>query len=185
MTGVQTCALPIYFTGYAIYKKLSNPYFDRLVRNIRSKFKATLITTKQTAETILNGNKQGLLGVYGFASDQLPRPADNNHWFAFMGIETPIHVGAEILAKKFDMNAVLLIGKRVKRGYYEATFEVMSTDIHSIPDYQLSERFIKKIEELIREAPEHYLWTHKRWKRKRKVENTTIFENKKTTLQTQ
>ena len=157
----------ITFQGVGIYKKVSNPYFDKLVRNIRSKFKATLITTKETKSFMEQRAIDKRLCLYGFASDQTPRRAENNHWFTFLGIETPIHIGAELFAKKFDMNVGFLKSKRVKRGYYEATIELLSDNVSSIPDYELSELFIRKVEEQIYEAPEFYLWSHKRFKHKK------------------
>jgi len=157
----------ITFKGYAIYKRIANPYFDKLVRDIRSKFKAYLITTKETKSCIEQNNKKGILGVFGFASDQTPRRSDNLYWDSFMGIETPIHFGAEMLAKRYDMNVIFLKVKKIKRGYYEASFEVLSEDVKSIPDYKISETFIRKVEQQIYEAPEFYLWTHKRWKHKK------------------
>lgn len=157
----------ITFKGYGIYKKIANPYFDKLVKNIRAKFKAYLITTKETKTTIEQNAKNGVLGVFGFASDQTPRRSDNMYWDSFLGIQTPIHVGAEMLAKRYDMNVIFLKVKKVKRGYYEASFEVLSEDIKSIPDYKLSENFMRKVEQQIYEAPEFYLWTHKRWKHKK------------------
>ena len=51
--------------GFGIYKKLANPYFDKLVKRIRSKFKAELITTKQTIPTIAENHKNHVLGLYG------------------------------------------------------------------------------------------------------------------------
>lgn len=157
----------ITFKGYGIYKKIANPYFDKLVKNIRAKFKAYLITTKETKTTIEQNAKNGVLGVFGFASDQTPRRSDNMYWDSFLGIQTPIHVGAEMLAKRYNMNVIFLKVKKVKRGYYEASFEVLSEDIKSIPDYKLSENFMRKVEQQIYEAPEFYLWTHKRWKHKK------------------
>jgi len=157
----------ITFKGYGIYKKIANPYFDKLVKNIRAKFKAYLITTKETKTTIEQNAKNGVLGIFGFASDQTPRRSDTMHWDSFMGIETPIHTGAEMLAKRYDMNVIFLKVKKVKRGYYEASFEVLSDDVKSIPDYKLSENFMRKVEQQIYEAPEFYLWTHKRWKHKK------------------
>ena len=156
----------INFKGYAIYKRLANPHFDKLVKDIRSKFKAYLITTKETIPTMLENDTSNTLSVYGFASDQTPRRAESNHWYTFMGIETPIHFGAESLAKKHDMNIIYLKVKKVKRGYYEATFEVLSEDVHSVPNFKISETFMQKVEQQILEAPEFYLWTHKRWKHK-------------------
>ena len=157
----------ITFNGYAIYKRIRNKYFDKLVRDIRSKFKAYLITTKETKMVIEENIKNGTLGVYGFASDQSPRPTENMYWYKFMGIETPIHIGAELLAKRYDMNVIYLKVKKVKRGYYEGTFEVLTTDMNTIPNFKLSEQFMDKVEQQILEAPEYYLWTHKRWKHKK------------------
>lgn len=157
----------INFTGYGIYKKIANKHFDKLVKDIRSKFKAVLITTKQTSKIIEECANNNKLGVFGFASDQTPRWSDNLYWHHFMGIETPIHIGAEILAKRHNMNVIFLRTKKIKRGYYEATFEVITEDINSIPDYKISEDFISRVEQQIYEQPEYYLWTHKRWKHKK------------------
>jgi KDO2-lipid IV(A) lauroyltransferase len=157
----------ITFKGYGIYKKLANSYFDKLVRDIRSRFKAYLITTKETKTCIEENSKNGILGLYGFASDQTPRGSHNLHWNSFLGIETPIHIGAEVLAKRFDMNVVFLKTTKVKRGYYEATLELLSDDVNSVPNYKISEDFMRKVEQQIYENPSLYLWTHKRWKHKR------------------
>jgi KDO2-lipid IV(A) lauroyltransferase len=158
----------IEFEGFAIYKKVNNKYFDKLVRNIRSKFKATLITTSQTIPVIKENESLGNRGVYGFASDQSPQQSKAFHWQKFMGIETPVHTGAEMLVKRFDMNVIFLRVKKVKRGYYEATFELMFDNPKAIHDYQISDEFLRRVEKQIYEAPEYYLWTHKRWKHKKK-----------------
>ena len=81
-----------------------------------------------------------------------------------MGHIVPVHTGAEILAKRFDMNVIFLKVKKVKRGYYEASFEILSEDVKSVPNYEITDKFLKLVEEQIYEAPEFYLWTHKRWK---------------------
>lgn len=155
------------FKAYGIYKKLKNPYFDKLVRNIRSKFKATLITTKETIPTIIENNKNKILSLYGFASDQSPRANSAYHWTNFMGIDSPVHTGAEMLAKRYDMNVIFLRVKKVKRGFYEASFEILSEDAENVPNYEITDQFFKLVEQQIYEAPEYYLWTHKRWKHRR------------------
>ena len=157
----------ITFEGFAIYKKINNQYFDKLVRDIRSKFKATLITTKETIPTIRENNKNHRLGVYGFASDQSPKLSAVFHWSPFMGIEVPVHTGAEMLAKKYDMNVIFLQTKKIKRGFYTAHFEVLTQNISQVPNYEITEQFLKLVEKQIEEAPEYYLWTHKRWKHRR------------------
>ena len=159
------------FEGYAIYKKINNPYFDKLVRDIRSKFKAHLITNKETIPTIIKNNKNNILSTYGFASDQSPKINSAFHWTKFMEIEVPVHTGAEILAKRYDMNVVFLKVKKVKRGYYEASFVVLSENVKEIPNYEITDKFMKLVEEQIYEAPEFYLWTHRRWKHRRAIKD--------------
>lgn len=158
----------ITFEGFAIYKKVNNKYFNKLVKDIRSKFGATLITTKETIPLIEKNIRNNHLGVYGFASDQSPQASKAHHWNEFMGIETPVHTGAEMLAKRFDMNVIFLRVKKVERGYYEATFELMFDNPKEVPNYQISDEFLRRVEKQILEAPEFYLWTHKRWKHKKK-----------------
>ena len=155
------------YQGFAIYKKVNNPYFDKLVKKIRSRFKAYLITTKETRSVIEQNESKGNHAIYGFASDQSPQVKPQTYWSKFMGIEVPVYIGAEVLSKKYDMNVVFLKVKKVKRGFYQADIELISDNVNSIPDYQITETFLRKVEEQIHEAPEFYLWTHKRWKHRR------------------
>ncbi len=153
--------------GFAIYKKINNKYFDKLVRDIRSRFKATLITTKETIPLIEENFQNKKLGIYGFASDQSPKLSSAHYWNTFMGIEVPMQTGAEMLAKKYDMNVIFINIQKIKRGFYQATFEVLSDDVCKVPDYQITDKFMELVENQIYKAPEFYLWSHKRWKHRR------------------
>jgi KDO2-lipid IV(A) lauroyltransferase len=154
----------IEFEGFAIYKKINNKYFDRLIHKIRSKHKATLLDSKQTINVVTENESNNKRGIYGFASDQSPQVKPKVYWTKFMGIEVPVHTGAEMLAKQFDMNVIYVRTRKVARGFYEGEFEVFSENVRSVPDYQLTDLFLKRTEEQILEKPEYYLWTHKRWK---------------------
>lgn len=156
-----------HYKAYAIYKKIANPYFDKLVHKIRSKFKAHLITTKETIPVIAANKKNKQLSLYGFASDQSPRLTSTFHWQKFMGIEVPVHTGAEMLSKKYDMSIVFLKINKTKRGFYEGSLEVLSDNVTTSKDYEITDKFLKLVEDQIYEAPEFYLWTHNRWKHKR------------------
>ena len=127
-----------------------------------------MITTKETVPTIESNNEKGVKGLYGFASDQSPQVKQKTYWSNFMGIEVPVYTGAEMLAKKFDMNIMFMKIKKVKRGFYEAELELLTNDAKSNPDYEITEIFLRKVEQQILEAPEFYLWTHKRWKHRNK-----------------
>jgi KDO2-lipid IV(A) lauroyltransferase len=155
--------------GYIIYKRLANKYFDRLVKRIRAKYNSHLITTKETVPTLIKARQEGKLTINGFASDQSPKPDKAFYWSDFMGIKVPVHTGAEMLAKKLDM-AVMFFGvKRLKRGFYETTFKTITLSPNEFKDYEITDIFLRLVEQQILEAPEYYLWTHKRWKHRDKV----------------
>lgn len=153
--------------GIAIYKKIANKHFDDLVKKIRSKFKARLITTKEVNNVIEENYKNNHLAVYGFASDQTPKVNPNTYWRNFMGIEVPVHTGAELLAKRYDMNVIFLKVKKIKRGYYLGEFEVLTENAKSIPNYQIMDAFVERVEKQILEEPAYYMWTHKRFKHRK------------------
>lgn len=155
--------------GYAVYKRLANRYFDRLVKRIRAKYNSHLITTKETIPTLTKTKEQGELTINGFVSDQSPRVGKAYHWNDFMGIKVPIHTGAEMLAKKLDMAVVFFSVKRIKRGYYETTFKTLAVHPNEFENYEITDMFLKLVEAQIYEAPEYYLWTHKRWKHRNRT----------------
>lgn len=155
------------FKCYGVYKKVNNKYFDAKVRAIRSKFKSILVTTDNTIALINDNEKNGIMSLYGLASDQSPQVHKTFHWKQFMGITVPVHTGAEMLAKRYDLEVVFAKVKKVKRGYYEATFVPIANNPKSIPDYEITDAYLKEVEQQILEAPEFYFWTHKRWKHRR------------------
>ncbi|WP_430468418.1 lysophospholipid acyltransferase family protein [Winogradskyella ouciana] len=155
--------------GYAVYKRLENKYFDRLVKRIRAKYNSHLITTKETYAILNESKSKGELTINGFVSDQSPKVNKAFHWNEFMGIKVPMYTGAEMLAKKLDMAVVFFGVKRLKRGYYETTFKTITENPREYKDYDITDIFFKLVEEQILEAPQYYLWTHKRWKHRDKV----------------
>ncbi len=155
--------------GYAVYKKLGNSYFDSLVKRIRAKYNTYLITTKETVFTIKKTRAEGKQGIYGFLSDQSPKYKKAVYWQKFMGITVPVYVSAENLAKELDLAVVFLRVKKIKRGYYEGVFTTIAPNPKDFPNYQITDTFLQLVEEEIREAPEYYFWTHKRWKHRDKV----------------
>ena len=156
--------LKLSYQGIAVYKKIANRYFDKLTKDIRSKYKTEMVSTDKSIPLMANNNRKGILSVYGLASDQSPKTKQIAHWESFMGMETPVHIGPELLSKKYNLNVIFAKVKKVKRGYYEMTLIPITDDAKSLPNYEIIHRYIKEVEKQIYEAPEYYFWTHKRWK---------------------
>ena len=155
--------------GYAIYKRLGNKYFDKLVKRIRAKYNSHLISNKESIAVLMKSKVNNERTICGFVSDQSPKVEKTFYWKEFMGIKVPVHTGAEVLAKRLDMAVVFFGVRRLKRGYYETSFKTIALNPNEFPDYQITDVFIKLVEDQIHEAPEYYLWTHKRWKHRDKV----------------
>lgn len=156
------------FKGYGIYKAIRNKYFNALVKKIRRKFNAELISTKNIIPAMRQNHRQGIQAFYGFISDQSPKEQSIIYWGEFLGIDVPMQVGGEILAKKLDMNVMFARVEKTGRGYYRCTFVPLGRGPKTIPNFEITDWFMKLLEEQIKEAPEFYLWTHKRFKHRNK-----------------
>ncbi|WP_363317253.1 lysophospholipid acyltransferase family protein, partial [Flavobacterium sp.] len=153
--------------GFGIYKTIRNKYFDKLVRKLRSRFDGELIDTRRIIPAMRDHKRKGILGFYGFLSDQSPKLSSTIYWGNFFDMEVPVHVGAEILAKKLDLNIMLVKSTKTGRGRYNARFIPFEGNPKDIPNYEISDMFLKMLENDIRETPEFYLWTHKRFKHRK------------------
>jgi len=154
--------------GYVAYKKITNKYFNKKIKASRSKFKGIMIPTSELLDLIQENDINSKLSIYGLLSDQSPKLGKTHYWSDFMGVKVPIHTGAEMLAKKYNYPVLYLHTKRIKRGYYEATVEVLAEYPREFKDYEITDIFLQKIEKQIRKTPEYYFWTHKRFKHKDK-----------------
>ena len=157
--------------GYAVYKRIENPYFDKLVKRIRARYDSELINTKETVHKMGAAISRGELIINGFIADQTAKHWKAKHFQEFMGIKVPVLTGGEMLAKKFDMAVIYLDIRKVKRGYYEADIKLITKNPKDFPDYEITDQFLALVEAQIHAEPAYYLWTHKRWKYRDKVKD--------------
>ena len=155
--------------GYAVYQKISNKYFDSWVKKVRSKWNTTLITQKQVVPTVVKNHRDNVRGIFGMVSDQSPQKHLAHYWAEFMGIKVPVVNGAEIMARKMDLAVVFLKVSKVKRGYYNAEFIPITSSGKQTEKNEITDTFLRLAEQQIKERPEHYLWTHRRWKHRNSV----------------
>jgi len=150
--------------GYGIYTPIRNPYFDNLIRKIRSRHDAYMISQRTAAFNIKRMEDSNQRGVFGFASDQSPRAKPQNYWRSFMGVEVPVYTGAERLARELNIPIVFAKINRVKRGFYEVEFKLLTDSPKKLMSNVITDTFTEWLEEQIRKDPSQYFWTHKRFK---------------------
>ena len=149
---------------YGIYTPLTNVYFDKLVKKIRKKHDAFLISRYHTLKTIKKHHDDNHTAVYGFAADQSPHPKENTYWREFMGNKVPVFTGAERVAKDFDMAVVYADIKRVRRWYYEVDFKLITDSPKETDENEITDVFFNLLQESIAVDPSQYLWSHNRYK---------------------
>lgn len=150
--------------GYGIYTPIMNKYLNELVIKIRKKHRGNLLSRYSAIQKIKNLHEDGTIAVYGFVSDQSPRPKPKSYWRPFLGVKVPVFVGAEMIAREFDFGVVYAKINRVKRGYYEASFELISDQPKKTKVNRITDTFTEWLEQDVYCDPTQYLWTHKRFK---------------------
>ena len=151
-------------TNLVIYKSLQNKYFDRLFLQLRGKFGVAGIPMESTLRTIIEYQRIGQPILLYTLADQRPQWNSIRHWTRFLNQDTPVITGPEKIARRFNMPTIFLAIDRVKRGYYEAEFRVICEEPVQVPDFEITRKYLRTLENMIREKPEFWLWSHKRWK---------------------
>ncbi len=149
----------------AIYKPLTNQFFDKKMLDSRQKYGIKMIhyrTVKQDFEKMKN-----VFTATHFLIDQAPSQNSTPHWMTFLNQDTGVLVGTERFAKDYDYPVVFLDVQKPKRGYYTGRYVDVTGSPNSFPKGELTEVVTKMLEEHIKEKPEFWLWSHRRWKRTR------------------
>ena len=157
--------------GFAAYKKVNNNYFNNYIVRSRSRFNTTLISTKEFMAVLDENDKKEQNNVYGMLIDQSPKLHKTHHWTTFFGKEVPVITGTEMLAKKYNYAVMYIETTKVKRGFYETKMEILTENPRDVPDYQITDLFMNKLEAHIRREPAYYFWSHKRFKYMRSPED--------------
>lgn len=145
-----------------VYKPQTNKTFESIMNHIRSRFGAIMVPMKQTLRKIVSYRSGTFWAV--FLGDQTPVKAEANYFTSFLNQRTPVFLGIEKIAKMTGAPVVFGHLNQIKRGYYEATFTTLAEDAAATGDHEITEMHTRFLENIIREKPELWLWSHKRWK---------------------
>jgi Kdo2-lipid IVA lauroyltransferase/acyltransferase len=161
--------LPLYSKHkyISIYKPLNNKHFDKFMIDSRSKNGMILTPMQHVVREVINNRNNNIKSLYSFLTDQTPPKSDIKFWTTFLNQETPVFLGAEKIASKYDMAVVLFRIQKFKRGYYNLTVELLIEHTAGLPEHMITETHVKRLGEIINEKPEYWVWSHRRWKYKR------------------
>jgi len=146
-----------------VYLKVNNPFFDQLMNQIRMRFGGYVTEKKAFRKSMLTLKKSPRIIMLG--SDQRPPQSEKRYQRDFLNRPAVFFEGAEFLSKKMDAEVIYGEMKKIKRGHYEFEFSTLAAppyDQHA--PHSITDEFCRRLEENIREQPDLYLWSHKRWK---------------------
>ncbi|MBR6455929.1 MAG: lysophospholipid acyltransferase family protein [Prevotella sp.] len=168
-------SLPLWVTPKAqcgqIYHPIENVAFDQLFLRVRQRMGSLSIPMQDTLRKILEFRKTGQPVIIGYISDQKPHWVNIHHWVNFLHHDTPVLTGTERVARKMNHAVFYLDVRRVRRGYYEAEFKLITRNPQQMREYEITDIYYQMLEATIRRAPEFWLWSHKRWSRTREEFN--------------
>lgn len=148
-----------------IYHPLSNKHMDGLMYNMRSRFGSGLIPMKDTFRRMVA--ERNNLTATAFIADQTPS-YEGTYWMDFLNQDTPVFKGPEIIARKINFPVVYGGVRRLKRGYYEIFIEMLVESPKDTAEGDITEIHTRRLEADIIATPEYWIWSHRRWKHKRK-----------------
>ncbi len=148
-----------------IYKGLKNKYIDNYMRQKRMKSGVEFRDARETFQ-VFEENKNKTMG-YGLVADQSPSNIEAAIWVNFLNRETACLHGPEKYGRTRNYAAVYFDTQREKRGRYTVYFTILSQNPEETQPGELTQKYMAKLEEIIRKKPENWLWSHKRWKHNR------------------
>jgi KDO2-lipid IV(A) lauroyltransferase len=163
LTGFNTF---IKHKAAVIYQPLRNTFLDKKLRDARSERGTLMIPAQKVKEFFSTPSKE--LHATVFAIDQSPPNPEKSYWMNFLHQDTPVLFGTEKYAKDFNQPVVYARLNKIKRGYYRLEFSDVVSNPAATAYGEITEKVTKLLENDIISQPEFWLWSHKRWKHKRK-----------------
>lgn len=148
-----------------IYKQIKNEYLNNYINSLRAHSTIQLLSTRETrliADEIPKGKIILLMG------DQNPSNLKDAIWTQFLNQDTACLHGIEKYAKQYKLPVIFGSIKRIKKGNYTMSFSLLTDQADLLAPGELTQKYMAAVERNIQEAPGNWLWTHRRWKHRRK-----------------
>ncbi len=160
--------LPFLAHGYrvfAVYKPQSSRSATELMNRIRQKPGVMMVPMKETYRAVKQELDSGRPPfIVGLIADQIPAKGDIHFWTRFLNQDTAFYTGGEKMARKFRMPVLYMEQRKTGFGRYETSMIELYDGIAEVPEYTITEQFVRHLEATINRDPRLWLWSHRRWK---------------------
>lgn len=159
---LHAAALALDTPIHAVYKPLHSARWDAFAVAMRSRFGSSPLPMQRAFRAVLRSRNRQL--AYALVADQ--SASRHGYRTQFLGREASFYRGADQMARAVDAPVFFIQCCRLGRGRYEAVFHSLSMPPHDDGENAITERYIACAEQCIREQPETYLWSSRRWRQK-------------------
>ena len=168
---IQDCLLSHQAVGIGM--PLSQKSLDQKINGRRSRLGMIVTNSKDYKKCIEKLNTPYALLILG---DQSPGDEKKSYWTTFLNQDTGFVFGTEMIANNYDLPVIYYTTTKIKRGYYELEFKLICDKPKDLKYGEITEKYVNFLEKDILNEPAHWLWSHKRWK-KRKPKDLEILKN--------
>lgn len=161
--GVTCLPIQIKHPLVGIHRPLANKYINDFQAKTRTNFGLTLAPASQTTLTFDSRREQ--TAAFFMMPDGSPSKAAHVHWVQFLGQKTACIYGVAKHSQRLQYPVLYAHISRIGRGYYEVSLSVLIEDPNKYTPEAITEAFMQQLEQHLRQKPDDWLWTHKRWKR--------------------
>lgn len=158
---VQNLLLPHQAVGIGM--PMTSKFWDQKINSRRARFGMKIINSKNVHDFFKQEQESPTATLV--LADQAPGDARKSYWMNFLHQNTPIIFGPELLANKYDQAVVFFHVEKVKRGHYTMHLELITENPHQLNWGEITEAHTERLEKIIEQKPEFWIWSHKRWKR--------------------
>ncbi len=163
--------------AWAVYKPLSNQSADRLMQQVRGHLGLRLCPQPLVPRMLRQ--LQRTPGLAYFVADQTPIDLAHAHWLSFLNQDTPFFHGLDKIARTTGFPVYYAHVDKEGWARYTLTLEPLVPEPRTCPEGAITLAFARRLEAQIRERPEYWLWTHRRWKRSHlKPEGAIVVDGK-------
>lgn len=161
---------PIYLTKvlnfshrfFALYAPLSFKPMEHFIKEKRERLGAKMINIQNYKEEIQPVFQQK--SIIAIIADQSPTGRKNVYNTRFLSLDTSFFNGAERLAKEINALVVYVHFQKKSFGRYDIHLKVLSENSIAEEEGAITEKYVRALEKDIHQAPQYWLWSHKRWK---------------------
>lgn len=149
-------------TKLMVYLPVKNPVIDRIMLKLRSSSGNKLLAATGMRAAMMPYRRH--IYLLALIADQAPGSPDKAYWLNFFGRPTPFLRGPETGAAAANLAVLFAWIHKIKRGRYELRYELCTDNAATLPKGELTRRYVRFLEKSIRDQPEMWLWSHRRWK---------------------